>query len=898
MNGETVLTRQPVEHPWRLSANTRSTPAPAPQFDPRRILGNQAIAQQAGGVAPAIQRGPDKPGKVVLDTPSIVMIVAYRGSKSSAVATLSDDTVEPVKITQNTLEPGEYTFKRDPSAPLHYRLEGQVAGQQFVWIRKQEYGWADMVRVFIRLSPEEKIRALPPHIRDFLTTTRSGAEKASAADLASIASAGRILEEHGVTEDELSLLELAHADKRGVGLHQEQGGDPVGFALAFVEGRQAAAGKAQSTRDVLQQNAQRFDSPWRWRENPAAEAFERALEVEVRAVATSILNATEAAIYRMDRRFIGAYQTESLGPGFLSDQLGALRADEEIQKARKALQLEQDWKPPRPPSGEKEELEEQQRKKQYYQEGRSSAYEPWHSREHVRRHAIRLRLRRDELNELVRVKTGSGLQLGTLARADAEQLLSAKTPTAAYGVLRDMLYHGRVAVRDARGRLDNPKALFGADIVIATEKLLLGVKPGSVVDQIIDDIVRDRTAPSVWERILDVVSLVAEFIPGPFGVAIRTAVATVQAVLSVERFAGRSTLHGAGLASVDPSGGGLVADLIITAGGVVLDKATAVKAAGRGRLVDLGDRAPAPAPPRDPVATTGGPPEPPVASGHPPGGTAPPEPTEMRGVQIADEPRSIQIRPPEVPVPATAAELTALRNTEVTALGRRADLTRDLHRSRLERGGLREIEGGALEELGGLRGQIAKRDELLEGGTLSTAGKAKVRGEIDELQKKLDATDAQITKLEAELSKADEELTHVRARLRNEGPALAGQQPQLAAGRLRESEVGEAYSLGPKNNQRMRDPNPGGADFIPDHVAGNPASLVWGRPYHFREIKDWADMSDTGNLSAMLDYVANTSGARLTIYYRNGTYMSGPLRTRIEGLMRAGRVDLVPFVGP
>jgi len=254
---------------------------------------------------------------------------------------------------------------------------------------------------------------------------------------------------------------------------------------------------------------------------------------------------------------------------------------------------------------------------------------------------------------------------------------------------------------------------------------------------------------------------------------------------------------------------------------------------------------------------------------------------------VATEPRSIQIRAAEVPAPATAAELTALRNTETSVLGRRGDLARGVDRLKVERGGL--------DGEGGLRGQIAKRDKLLEAGTLSQTGKDNVGREIKELEKQLDAKDAQVTKLEAELSSADEELAYVRDRLRSEGGAPAGQPPHLPAGRLRETEVGEAFNLGPKNNQLV--PNPGGADFIPDFVDGNPTSLVWGRPYHFREVKDWADMSDTGNLSAMLDYVSNSPGSRLTIYYRSNTYMSGPITTKIEALRRSGKVDLVPFLG-
>jgi hypothetical protein len=168
------------------------------------------------------------------------------------------------------------------------------------------------------------------------------------------------------------------------------------------------------------------------------------------------------------------------------------------------------------------------------------------------------------------------------------------------------------------------------------------------------------------------------------------------------------------------------------------------------------------------------------------------------------------------------------------------------------------------------------------------------KSQIDRLEDAFDAQQKIVSDLEAELRGIDADLNHVRSRIQN----LPSQQsPHLAAGKQMEGEVGEAFNLGPKNNQKMVNPDPAGADFIPDHIEGNPTSLRWGKAYHFKEIKDWADMSDTGNLSAMLDYVKKINGSRLTIYYKSNTYMSEPLRTRIEGLVKIGQVTLVPFAG-
>ncbi len=110
-----------------------------------------------------------------------------------------------------------------------------------------------------------------------------------------------------------------------------------------------------------------------------------------------------------------------------------------------------------------------------------------------------------------------------------------------------------------------------------------------------------------------------------------------------------------------------------------------------------------------------------------------------------------------------------------------------------------------------------------------------------------------------------------------------------------EKELAAAYDLAAKNTKTMSAPK-GGTDFIPDHVVGNPPSLKWGEPYDFVELKDWANMSQTGNVKAMLEYVEQTNST-LTLYYRSSAKMSGPLMKRIENLIKVGKVKLIPYAG-
>jgi hypothetical protein len=111
-----------------------------------------------------------------------------------------------------------------------------------------------------------------------------------------------------------------------------------------------------------------------------------------------------------------------------------------------------------------------------------------------------------------------------------------------------------------------------------------------------------------------------------------------------------------------------------------------------------------------------------------------------------------------------------------------------------------------------------------------------------------------------------------------------------------ERELGQAYELGAKNNAVMQPPAGQGDAFIPDHVIGDPKTLKWGDSYDFVELKDWQSMSDTGNVSRMLDYVEKTDST-LTLYFRSTTKMSGTLANRIDKLRKVGKVKLIPYAG-
>ncbi|OJT24401.1 hypothetical protein BO221_14660 [Archangium sp. Cb G35] len=105
-----------------------------------------------------------------------------------------------------------------------------------------------------------------------------------------------------------------------------------------------------------------------------------------------------------------------------------------------------------------------------------------------------------------------------------------------------------------------------------------------------------------------------------------------------------------------------------------------------------------------------------------------------------------------------------------------------------------------------------------------------------------------------------------------------------------------------ERNGAMMMPPPGSRaqGFIPDSVKGNPAELVWGQPYPFVEAKARKELSLSGNLKAMLDYVAQYGGqielwVRSTKHPDGPTRMSDKLESLLEELAQEGKSKVIYY---
>ncbi len=100
-----------------------------------------------------------------------------------------------------------------------------------------------------------------------------------------------------------------------------------------------------------------------------------------------------------------------------------------------------------------------------------------------------------------------------------------------------------------------------------------------------------------------------------------------------------------------------------------------------------------------------------------------------------------------------------------------------------------------------------------------------------------------------------------------------------------------------KNTAEMVSQHSDIPNFIPDGIKGNQAKLTWGESYHFVEIKGWADMSHTGNLKAMIQYVEKYGG-HIDIVFRSAkhadgmTNITGPMQRVLWDLIAAGKATV------
>lgn len=607
----------------------------AGRYTPGSATGRHLLAhelghtiQQLNSAMPVIQRRPNGRPDQEASQIGVVSITTYEGS-SRGQARLSDGATVEVELVNNALPIGEHRL-----LPVGRVKRPKFQGDdKFMWRIPADPltgdvfdGLEPVVTVYVQRSPGGQFRELSSVTQELITSP--GGRQGSAEDIANAALAGQVLE-NALTPDELLLLEVRRREKN---LNSESGaptGDPLEFALGVAAAQEAAKQSAGDNWAFLVQVSKMLAKepiyiirrgglgnvldPGSYAEkkafflglihhylpgkkfSSAAEIeaagkelfegfqtilgrFETALVADLRNLAETALDAAEARILRMDRQYVGIWQTKVWSEAYFWREVERIKKNEAVSKA----------------AGErdkiKRELDEQQDADRLQLllnpitslVGQPTTYgERTEAREKEKE-------RQDQLfNETVAEQSN----LKVSQAGNAQHILEATNAKDAVDRLRDFLWYGRNRITGARERIKDRKVLYAADKIIEVEKAQLKGPLGSdaaAIEMVIDAFAKYRKSQtSLWEDIFKIIEFVAMFVPGPIGWGLRFGTAVVGFDRKMEDISTRRDLHGANL-STKSVGSGEVTSALLEAGSQVALDVPAIGKVAKGERLALG----------------------------------------------------------------------------------------------------------------------------------------------------------------------------------------------------------------------------------------------------------------------------------------------------------------------
>jgi hypothetical protein len=595
------------------------------------------VVQQNGSISLFLQR---KEGEGSYDWIIIKKITAKTkatGEKQGSGLTLNNETLS-IKIEINNLSAGTYIMgpltdkpERDSWSRISFKSK---SANKFVYFLPPGYTVMDNTIIDIKPSPKEQrkakareiIKALDPHIRNFLIDPE--APEVSDEDLLRIARAGQILQEYGVTEEELLLQRQRRIDWQRIGKREGETTDPESWARSFVANLAKTRASVEASTSTLLETAKRISLAYPELINmikhdkiikiietsdkqriymydvriklllktydPDREQdpflnfddlqltlvkFEEALVSHLHHIAENVLDNTEAELIRTDKRFAGIWKPTQWGPGFLWEEIGKIKnIPEVIELEQEHMRFKQDIDRknqeeeyalrfiPAPSQGH-DEYEKRKKKRQKELE----------KEEHQYREALR-----NVVSEKSRVKISLG--------SGVEALLSAKSAEEAQERLIDSLIKGRSHVQDAKEKLDDRTFLYAADKIIDIEQDILeqalGSKSAKIVSDIIDQFARERRSETtLWDDIWKVLEIVAMFIPTPAGWLARMVMGARRAGKTIQSAADQADLFGGRLSAAPPP---TESETALSAFGELAGEAIDIPAARASKLARVG----------------------------------------------------------------------------------------------------------------------------------------------------------------------------------------------------------------------------------------------------------------------------------------------------------------------
>lgn len=606
----------------------------------RRLLAHELahVLQQEMLGRPQIQRKDTRDDADAKEKPKVKAITAQQYALT-AEATLTTEETVTIELKKNDKPPGRHKLIHMGGTTYTESPETAPSGDatSFKWVNpwldrakrtETKYDWSGEVEVIITQSAEQRIAALPDHIRRLLTTDSPNQVRASTEEIEAVADAGELLAKGGLTEDEVILLEEKSRLNRELGHTTPDASDPLQFAQNILERRiDHAASREKGFGDLKALAKELTKQPlyltqhnmlgtllvpssklmeavnianmarFYRRENdlPPSQkleamfvhgllqafrqqlnGFETALVADVGAKGAVALDQADAALLRMDRAYVGMWQPSSPSPHYFWRHLMKAKNTPVVRQAtalrdaaRQELDRQEDEDAvPLPTAVGGLAVIGAESVINELGGGPQQDYTGW--RAHLERQKRRA-AQRDSIDKAYErvARESTGLKLPP--NAEVASILNAKDPDEAIIKLRDWLSYGREKIRTAHGRLNDRKFIFNADIWLEEEKKELARAAGgggNEIASLIDSYAALRKSEtSFWEDLVKVVQFVAMFIPGPIGWGLRATTAIIQGEKRMGELADQRTLYTVGASSVDAS----TWEALETLGNMVMD---------------------------------------------------------------------------------------------------------------------------------------------------------------------------------------------------------------------------------------------------------------------------------------------------------------------------------------
>ncbi|MGH7616957.1 MAG: DUF4157 domain-containing protein [Gemmatimonadaceae bacterium] len=574
-----------------------SHPSPA-SSDGRQLIAHelthvvQSSRDHASATEPARVRRQPHSAKAPTATARKKVIAIHVAPKSTTGATaFVEGETEPIAISvdKNEYQPGRYSLRKTGlrEGTVEFVVEGGGDQTRIHFTIPRRFQYADRVVLDVgeaEVTPDtiakSEFESIPDRIKSRLAE-RGGSRLQTPDDYIGFAAFAHTLMEHGVTDEELILFQKhrARPGQRRINWARDwmtavnevlgaRGTLEKNAATNLAEFQDVTRGVPNLTADVLDLYRMR-----RW--SPELQLMARE-QLEAAGVDLKALRATgDKMMLPFDARLRMETNAalDRLEGGLLLTQERYVQAPDSTQKIE-AMRSAAQAPALLTLKAHKEDLGDARDEADGRLRVAVMDYSPWLTAPAVVEATKAFKTADSAYDAakhdyLAGLEKTSGVPVSSWRGFDVDEFFYGAAKTRSLAMLRKYVATTLFDLARARRALaEDKRTIYKADMMVQRTKDVLGVKPGSFLNELVDERVEEYQSAPWWEWLLNILSLALVFVPGGAVVlAARVALGVTQTVLTIDEQATYETLS---RADVRQEGGSLV-PIALSLGGNALD---------------------------------------------------------------------------------------------------------------------------------------------------------------------------------------------------------------------------------------------------------------------------------------------------------------------------------------